>query len=358
MVNAGICNIFSPKPLMMTMRIIAAFVFFCVIHPFQGVAQRNMKELLDIEIMPVDRLIRPDYLKKGDLVAIVAPSGIVHQAETVYKAKDLLESWGLQVVIAPHVFDDGAHFAGTDLDRLTDLQEAMDNDQVRAIWTARGGYGAARIVDSLNFEKIKSSPKWLIGYSDITVLHSAFHNAGMESMHAMMAVNLKADVDSIPLTVQTFKSTLFGKRPKYEVAPNPDNRLGEAKGKLVGGNLTLLQTSLKTPTDLETEGKIIFIEEIGEYKYHLDRMLRQMERSGYFKGCEGLIVGDISNIRRNSTPFQMSSEALILDILKDYDFPILFDFPAGHEKTNVALILGREVQLQVKKSGGKVKFKL
>jgi len=358
LVNAVICNNFRPKPLMMTMRIIAAFVFFCVIHPFQGVAQRNMKELLDIEIMPVDRLIRPDYLKKGDLVAIVAPSGIVHQPETVFKAKALLESWGLKAYIAPHVFDDGAHFAGSDRDRLTDLQEAMDNEQVRAIWTARGGYGAARIVDSLSFEKIKTSPKWLIGYSDITVLHSAFHNAGMESIHAMMAVNLKAEIDSIPLTVESFKSTIFGERPKYEIDPNPQNKLGVAKGKLIGGNLTLLQTNLKTPTDLNTEGKIIFIEEVGEYKYHLDRMLRQMERSGYFKDCAGLIVGDISNIRTNSTPFQMSTEALILEILKDYDFPVLFDFPAGHEKTNVALILGREVQLQVKKSGGKVKFKL
>lgn len=322
-------------------------------------AQRDMKKLLDFEIMPITRLTHPDYLKKGDLVLLVAPAGIVHSKDPVFEAVKLLESWGLRAEIAPHVFEDGAHFAGSDAMRLQDLQMALDHPSAKAIWAVRGGYGSARIVDDLDFTKFKENPKWLIGYSDITALHSAIHLQGIESMHAMMASNLKEGQDSIQTTINSFKETLMGKRPNYSISSHPNNKKGSAKGQLVGGNLTLLQTQIGTPTDLDTSGKIIFFEEVGEYKYHLDRMIRQLERRGYFKECEGVIVGDISRVKHNSTVFGLSTEELILDILKDYDFPIIFNFPAGHEPINMALILGREVKIDANTKGkSTVKFKL
>ncbi|WP_242092295.1 S66 peptidase family protein [Aestuariivivens sediminicola] len=299
------------------------------------------------EITP-HKLIQPPYLKAGDSVAIVAPSGILkNKSDEIEQAKQLLKGWGLQVVIGKHVFQDANHFAGTDDERCEDLQKALDDPGIRAIWCARGGYGTVRILDKLNWAKFNENPKWLIGYSDITALHNAIHNEGVESIHALMCTSLSEEFSSIEQTIDTFKDAIFGTGLNYTLEGSTYNRTGSAKGQLVGGNLTMLHTMLGSKTSIDTSGKILFIEEIGEYKYHIDRMLQSLKRAGYFDNCKGLIVGDISKLRKNTTLWGSSVEQLILDALSDFTFPIAFNMPAGHEKDNRALILGRTIQLNV-----------
>ena len=299
------------------------------------------------EITP-HKLIQPPYLKAGDSVAIVAPSGILkNKSDEIEQAKQLLKGWGLQVVIGKHVFQDANHFAGTDDERCEDLQKALDDPSIRAIWCARGGYGTVRILDKLNWAKFNENPKWLIGYSDITALHNAIHNEGVESIHALMCTSLSEEFSSIEQTIGTFKDAIFGTGLNYTLEGSTYNRTGSAKGQLVGGNLTMLHTMLGSKTSIDTSGKILFIEEIGEYKYHIDRMLQSLKRAGYFDNCKGLIVGDISKLRKNTTLWGSSVEQLILDALSDFTFPIAFNMPAGHEKDNRALILGRTIQLNV-----------
>ena len=303
------------------------------------------------------KLIQPPYLKKGDTVAIVAPSGILKNREDeVQHAISVLKSWGLHAIVGKHVFNKGNHFAGTDDERCEDFQNALDDPKISAIWCARGGYGTVRILDKLDYTKFKSSPKWIIGYSDITALHNQVHNEGFQSLHALMCVSLTKDLNEIKATVETFKTALFGKPTNYNLEPSKYNKLGEAKGQLVGGNLTILHTMLGSETSINTSGKILFIEEIGEYKYHIDRMLQSLKRAGYFENCKGLIVGDMSRMRKNTTPWGTSVEQLILDVLADYDFPIAFNMPAGHEKDNRALVLGKTVELKVNSKQSSVVF--
>ncbi|NRB83397.1 MAG: LD-carboxypeptidase [Winogradskyella sp.] len=300
-------------------------------------------------------IIQPPYLKKGDTVAIVAPSGILKNREReVQQAKDLLKNWGLNVVVGDHVFSKANHFAGTDDERCEDLQKVMDDPKISAIWCARGGYGTVRILDKLDYTKFKEHPKWIIGYSDITALHNQLHNNGFQSLHALMCVSLTKDLSEIKETVDTFKSTLFGKPVSYILEGSSDNKIGKATGPLVGGNLTMLHTMLGSDESLDTSGKILFIEEIGEYKYHIDRMLQSMKRAGYFENLGGLIVGDMTKLRKNTTLWGSSIEQLILDALADYDFPIAFNMPAGHEKDNRALVLGKTVTLDVSKDSSSV----
>lgn len=303
-------------------------------------------------------LIKPPYLKAGDTVAIVAPSGILKNREReVQQAVDLLKSWGLYSVVGKHVFSKANHFAGTDDERCEDLQTAMDDPKISAIWCARGGYGTVRILDKLDYTKFKENPKWVIGYSDITALHNQLHNKGFESLHSLMCVSLTKDLSEVKSSIDTFKSALFGSPTNYDLEGSAYNREGEVTGKLVGGNLTMLHTMLGSEESIDTSGKILFIEEIGEYKYHIDRMLQSMKRAGYFDNLKGLIVGDMSKLRKNTTLWGTSVEQLILDALEDYDFPIAFNMPAGHEKDNRALVLGREVGLKVGKEKSSLSFK-
>ncbi|WP_441372794.1 S66 peptidase family protein [Winogradskyella sp. MH6] len=305
-----------------------------------------------------DTLLRPAYLKAGDTVAIVAPSGILKNREReVQQAVDLLKEWGLNAIVGEHVFSKADHFAGTDEERCEDLQKAMDDPTISAIWCARGGYGTVRILDKLDYTKLKENPKWIIGYSDITALHNQLHNQGFESLHALMCVSLTQDITEVQESVDTFKAALFGNPSNYDLEGSKYNREGEAKGQLIGGNLTILHTMLGSDTSLDTSGKILFIEEIGEYKYHIDRMLQSMKRAGYFENLNGLVVGDMSKLRKNTTLWGTSVEQLILDALADYNFPIAFNMPAGHEDDNRALVLGREVELKVGKEKSSLYFK-
>ena len=304
-----------------------------------------------------NKLIQPPYLKVGDTVAIVAPAGILkHRTDEIEKAKKLLESWGLNTIVGKNVFNQAYHFAGSDEERRDDIQKAMDDPKIAAIWCARGGYGTVRILDKLNYEKFKKHPKWIIGYSDITALHNQVNLEGFESLHAMMCTSLQDDNESIKETISTFKDALFGKPLAYTLSGSKNNRTGTASGQLVGGNLTILHTMLGSKTSLNTSGKILFIEEIGEYEYHIDRMLQSLKRAGYFDNCKGVIVGDISKVRRNTTAWGTSVEQLIIDALSEYNFPIAFNMPAGHEKDNRAMIFGRTIQLKVEKNQSTIFF--
>ena len=303
------------------------------------------------------KLIKPPHLKQGDTVAIVAPSGILKNREReVQQAVDLLKSWGLHANVGKHVFSKSDHFAGTDAERCEDLQKAMDNPKISAIWCARGGYGTVRILDKLDYTKFKENPKWVIGYSDITALHNQLHNNGYESLHALMCVSLTKDLNDIKNSIDTFKAALFGNSENYSLEGSKYNREGETSGQLIGGNLTILHTMLGSKESIDTSEKILFIEEIGEYKYHIDRMLQSMKRAGYFDNLKGLVVGDMSKMRKNTTLWGTSVEQLILDALKDYDFPIAFNMPAGHEKDNRALVLGQTINLKVNKTSATIGF--
>jgi len=302
-------------------------------------------------------LIQPPYLKAGDTVAIVAPSGVLNnRTKEVNQAKDLLKSWGLNVIVGENVFKKANHFAGTDAERAEDFQNALDNPKIKAIWCARGGYGTVRMIDKVDYTKYKVNPKWVIGYSDITAIHNQLNNEGSESIHAMMCTSLTDDLTEIEETLATFKCALFGKSLNYAVKGSKYNKTGSAIAPLVGGNLTLLHTMLGSKTSINTSGKILFIEEIGEYKYHIDRMLQSLKRAGYFNNCKGLIIGDMSKMRKNTTPWGTSVQQLILDVVAEYDFPVLFDFPAGHEDDNRALILGRTVEMDVTNTSATLNF--
>ncbi|MCG0017549.1 LD-carboxypeptidase [Winogradskyella sp. E313] len=302
-------------------------------------------------------LIQPPYLKAGDTVAIVAPSGILkNRIEEINRSKDLLKSWGLNVVVGKHVFKQANHFAGTDEERCEDFQNALDDPKISAIWCARGGYGTVRILDKLDYTNFKKHPKWVVGYSDITALHNQIHNEGYQSLHAMMGVSLTKDLTEIKETLETFKAALFGNPTNYTLEGSTYNKAGKVSAPIVGGNLTMLHTMLGSETSIDTSDKILFIEEIGEYKYHIDRMLQSLKRAGYFKNCKGVIVGDMTKLRKNTTLWGTSIEQLILDVLTDYDFPVAFNMPAGHEKDNRALILGKTVELIVDKDKSTIIF--
>lgn len=290
----------------------------------------------------------PTYLKKGDTVALVAPAGIIKlsRQETVVAAKELLESWGLHVLVGKNIRKQNNHFAGTDKERANDFQDAIDNPAVKAIFAARGGYGSVRILDRLDFSLFKEQPKWIVGYSDITAFHNHIHSLGVETLHAMMATSLEEAPEEIVKTISSTKRALFGNALSYTIPSSTYNRMGEATGQLVGGNLALMASMLGSNSQLNTDRKILFIEEIGEYKYSIDRMLWSLKRAGYFNNVAGVIIGDMSLIKKNTTKWGASIEELILAVLPD-DIPILFNFPAGHEADNRALIMGRKVSLKV-----------
>ncbi|WP_435136061.1 S66 peptidase family protein [Formosa sp. A9] len=307
--------------------------------------------------MTTTTYIKPPYLKAGDTVAIVAPSGVLkHRYDEVNKAKALLERWGLHYVVGQHVFSQYGHFAGSDDERAADFQWALDDPKIKAIWCARGGYGTVRILDKLDYSAFKKQPKWLIGYSDITALHNQIHNLGYQTIHGMMCTSLSDSEQDIVETIATFKAAIFGDDLSYTLEGSPYNKSGSVTAPITGGNLTLLHTMLGSNTSIDTTGSILFIEEIGEYAYHIDRMLQSLKRAGYFKNCKGLVIGDITKVRKNTTEFGRTIEEIILDVVAEYNFPVAFNMPAGHAKDNRALILGRTVKLTVAKGGSTLIF--
>jgi muramoyltetrapeptide carboxypeptidase len=299
---------------------------------------------------------RPNFLKPGDTIAIVAPSGVIKNNAHIYEGATLAKTWGLNVIIGEHVFDKFHHYASSDKNRLADLQEALDNPSIKAIWCARGGYGAIRIIDDLDFSKFQETPKWIIGYSDITVFHSHLHNLGIETLHAMMPVNIEFPKEKRIESENTLRQALFGVLNSYSIPSSSYNIPGKNKGPLIGGNLTLLENLIGSNSSMDTSGKIIFFEEIGEHKYHIDRLLQGLKRNGYFDHCKGIIVGGMSHLKKNIPDYGIAIEELILDALPNKNIPIIFDFPAGHDPENKALYLGREIEVIVNHSNSSIKF--
>lgn len=296
----------------------------------------------------------PPYLQPGNTIALVCPSGYmaIEKAQTCI---DVLKEWGYKVKVGTTV---GSHstnyFSGTDEERLVNFQQILDDDEVHAVLCARGGYGLTRIIDYINFKKFKKQPKWVIGYSDITVLHShIYSNYGIATLHSPMAGAFN-DGGFNNEYVQSLKQVLQGKRIKYECATHDFNKRGEAVGELVGGNLAMLAHMVGTDSDIKTKGKILFIEDVGEYLYNIDRMMRQLKRSGKLNKLAGLIIGGFSDTKDTERPFGQSVYEIIQDVVKEYDYPICYGFPVSHEKENYALMVGQGYKLKV----GKLKVTL
>jgi muramoyltetrapeptide carboxypeptidase len=320
------------------------------INTTTNIFSKNLKEM-------DNNLIRPEYLKAGDTVAIVAPSGVLNDHENyINKAKKLLESWELNVIVGKNVFNNYGHFSGTDKERTKDFQRALDDKTISAIWCARGGYGAMRIIDDLDYTEYLKTPKWIIGYSDITAIHNDLHILGSESIHSIMCKNLEDKDINNDRSIQALKDVLFGNKLSYNFNNKPENKLGKTSGQIVGGNLTLLHGLIGSKSSINTDGKILFIEDLGEYHYHIDRMLISLKRAGYFDNCNGLVVGDFSDLRKNTTPFGKNIKEIILDAVKEFNFPVLFDFPAGHEELNMPIILGRNIIMDINNSKSTIEF--
>ncbi len=291
-------------------------------------------------------------LKKGDSVAIVSTARKISKVD-LQPAIDLLESWGLNPVLGKTIGAEENQFAGSDAFRVSDFQQMLDNQTIKAIWCARGGYGSVRIIDRLDFTKFKKHPKWIVGYSDVTVLHNHLHNLGFESLHAPMPVDIEKQSEE---AVSCLKKVLFGVNYtiNYDLRDS-GSRPGIGVGQLVGGNLSILYSLCGSPSTINTKGKILLIEDLDEYLYHIDRMMQNLKRNGFFNELSGLIVGGMNEMRDNTkafgfksdNPYGKTAKEIISDIVSDCDFPVCFDFPAGHTNDNRALILGRKVRLEV-----------
>lgn len=288
-------------------------------------------------------MITPPYLKKGDKIGIIAPARKISR-EDVQFAMNTFHGWGLEVVLGKNLFGSEDQYSGSDEQRTQDLQSMLDDASVKAIISARGGYGTMRIIDRADFRQLQKSPKWIIGYSDITVLHSHAHqNFSIETLHATMPINFHKDEES----VESMRRALFGKKVLYQIVPQELNRHGETEGILIGGNLSLLYALQGSNSDLDTSGKILFIEDLDEYLYHIDRMMMSLKRSGKLAGLAGLVVGGMNDMKDNQVPFGKTAEQIILDAVREYDYPVCFGFPAGHTTKNLALLLGRRAKLNI-----------
>lgn len=285
----------------------------------------------------------PPYLKKGDTVAIVCTARKFFP-EDAKPAIELLESWGLKVKLGKTIGLDSCQLGGTDAERAADLQEQLDNEHIKAIWCARGGYGTVRIIDLIDFKKFKKNPKWVMGFSDVTVLHSHINTLGVATLHSIMPFTVPKAPEHVK---QTFYDALFGNKLVYKVPSKGIDLKGKATGELVGGNISILYSLLGSPSSIETKNKILFIEDLDEYLYHIDRMMYNLKRNGYFKDLKGIIVGSMADMHDNEIPFGQNEFDIITSIAKEYKIPIAFEFPAGHQKDNRALILGKVVDFEV-----------
>lgn len=289
-------------------------------------------------------MISPPPLKPGSKVAIVAPARKV-SAKEMQPAADLLRSWGYEVVTGMYLFGEEDQFSGSDQQRWADLQMVLDDPSIEAVFFARGGYGFVRIIDKLDFTKFIKNPKWLIGFSDVTVLHCHINRSvKVETIHAPMAINVPK---TPPVIMERLHQLLTDKKLSYQCPTHIFNRRGKASGELVGGNLSLIHTLAGTPSDLLTKGKILFLEDLDEYLYHIDRMMMNLKRSGKLQGLKALIVGGMTDMRDNPIPFGKSAEEIILDAVKEYDYPVAFGFSSGHIERNEPLVMGRKMKLIV-----------
>lgn len=292
-------------------------------------------------------MITPPFLKKGDRIAIVATARKI-SLEELEEGVQLIESWGLVPVIGKTIGASDHQYAGTDFERAQDFQEMLDNPEIKAIWCARGGYGSVRIIDQIDFYKFVKYPKWIVGYSDVTVFHNHLHKIGFKTIHGTMPVSVE---DNTAFAKASLQQSLFGEQPhiQYETA-HQLNRQGTANGILVGGNLSMLYSMCGSNSGLDTEGKVLFIEDLDEYLYHVDRMVMNLKRNKMLDNLAGLIVGGMTKMHDNRIPFGKTAQEIVIDAIGECEYPVAFDFPAGHVDDNRALIMGAAVTLEVTKT--------
>ncbi len=288
----------------------------------------------------------PPYLKKNDTIGILCPSGYMPIEKTL-QAQQSFAEWGFKIQLGSTVGKQYKYFSGDDEQRLQDLQQMLDDKNIKAIFCARGGYGLSRIIDRLSFKKLKKSPKWIIGFSDITVLH--YHllaRLNIACLHAPMAAAFN-NHGYKNIYIHSLKESLLGKLSRYHASTHLFNKTGKAKGRLVGGNLSIIAHLTGTASEVKTKGKILFIEDVGEYIYNVDRMLYQLKRSGQLKELAGLIVGGFTDMKNTTIPYGQSAEEVIRDMVQEYNYPVCFNFPVSHDTENFALKCGLKHELTV-----------
>ncbi|MBP6072671.1 MAG: LD-carboxypeptidase [Flavobacterium sp.] len=296
-------------------------------------------------------MITPPYLQKGDTIAIVATAR-KNIEDNLQPAISWLKNWGLEVVIGNTIGLDHNQLAGTDEQRAADFQAQLDNPNIKAIWCVRGGYGTIRMIDLLDFSKFKEHPKWIIGFSDVTVLHSHLNTLGYASIHGIMPVSAKASQEA----KETLRKALFGEPLQYKLPCENMNRLGVAKGELVGGNLSILYSLFGSESAIDCTDKILFMEDLDEYLYHMDRMMMNLKRNGCLESLKGIIVGGMTKMKDNEIPWGKNAIEIIDDVTKKYNIPIIYNFPAGHMADNRALIFGRQISMEVNSLESNVVF--
>jgi muramoyltetrapeptide carboxypeptidase len=293
-------------------------------------------------------MITPKYVTKGDKVGLVAPARSVIKKE-LENAIQFLKSFELEPIAGENILKVEHQFAGSNTERASDMQKFLDDENIRAIFCIRGGYGSIRTLQLLNFDKFIESPKWVVGYSDITVFHSYLNSRlGIETLHAPLVSNIgknEHDQEDFSKTMET----LFGKPLAYHFDATNLNSDGRAKGRLVGGNLSVLFSLRGTPADIDTQKKILFIEDLDEYLYHIDRMMMNLKFGNKLSGLRGVIVGEMKDMKDNMVPFGSDASRIISNIFSEFNIPVCFGFPAGHGFKNWPLILGREVVLNIGK---------
>lgn len=287
---------------------------------------------------------KPPYLKPGDTIAITATARKVSMEE-LQPSIDLFKSWGLNVKLAEGLFETDNQFAGNDANRTHALQLLLDDPDVQAIICARGGYGTVRIIDRLNFSLFNQHPKWIIGFSDVTVLHShIFSHFHIPTLHGPMPITMQAH-NNDDESNESLRKVLFGESIRYDFPSHPFNRTGTATGKLIGGNLSVLFSLIGSASDINTDGCILFLEDLDEYVYHIDRMMANLKRSGKLKNLMGIVIGGMNDMRDNTIPFGKTAVEIIAEHVAEYTYPVAFGFAAGHERKNLAMVFGVECSL-------------
>ncbi len=289
----------------------------------------------------------PPYLKKGDMIGITCPASYLIAANAD-KCIETLQQWGFEVMVGKTLGSKSKnYFSASDDDRANELQAMLDDKNIKAIIFGRGGYGMGRIIDKLNFSKFKKNPKWIIGFSDITLLHCHLYgHHKISSIHGPMAIGFNKEKSNAE-SIDSLHKLLTGKKFNYNCKFHKNNRVGTAKGKLIGGNLALLVNAIGTASDFETKNKILFIEDVGEYLYAIDRMFYQLKRNGKLNKLAGLIIGGFTDMKDTERPFGKTLENIIKELVDEYDYPVCFHFPISHGKENVAVKIGVEYELKI-----------
>jgi muramoyltetrapeptide carboxypeptidase len=291
--------------------------------------------------------LAPEFLKKGDTIYLLSTARKISLID-LQDAIGMFESWGLKVIVGKTIGTEENQFAGSDALRLSDFQTAIDHPEVKAVFCARGGYGTVRMIDKIDFTEFTKKPKWIVGFSDVTFLHSLINNQlNIQTLHAAMPSTYKT---TEPEAIAEIGKVLFGETINYNIAPHPMNIAGLIEGEVIGGNLSILYSITGTKSGFDTTDKVLFIEDLDEYLYHIDRMMINLKRSGKLNHLKGLIVGGFSDMHDNEVPFGKNAYEIIMEHVSEFDYPVCFDFPAGHISNNRPIVFGKKISLKVERT--------